>query len=281
MFIQTYFLMTTIVEYIWIAPEGSLKSKSKTLAFLPLDISQIPKLNIDDQIVALPIKIIPDPFRGAPHILALCSTHTLKGNAHPAGRHSAEQILIKPTVVQRQLLFQFQQEYTLMLSENCSCHSAPTTYGMGLNNIAGRHISEQHYEHCLNAGLNIAGINSGKMRGQWVYEIGYSEGLDCSDQLWLSRFILERVCELNDVILSFDPVNGSTNCHVNITAKGNIYDIIEKLQKACGVSYGSTSNCSIRIPNETVVAKQGYFEDRRHLSNINPYEITRHLAEII
>ena len=274
-------MTTTIVEYIWISPDGILKSKSKTLAFLPLDISQIPKLTIDDQITARPIKIIPDPFRGAPHILALCSTHTLKGDATPSERHSAEQILIRPNVVQRQLLFQFQQEYTLMLTENRSCHAASTTYCMGVNNVAGRHISEQHYEYCLNAGLNIAGANSGKMRGQWVYEIGYAECLDCSDQLWLSRFILERVCELNDVILSFDPVNGSTNCYVNIMAKGSIYEIIEKLQKACGVSYGSSSNCAIRIPNETIVAKQGYFEDRRHHSNIDPYTITRHLAEII
>jgi glutamine synthetase len=31
--------------------------------------------------------------------------------------------------------------------------------------------------------------------GQWEYQVGPCEGIDAGDQMWVSRYILQRVCE--------------------------------------------------------------------------------------
>ena len=59
----------------------------------------------------------------------------------------------------------------------------------------GRQISEAHYAACLFAGLDISGTNGEVMPGQWEYQVGPCVGIDAGDQLWASRYILQRVCE--------------------------------------------------------------------------------------
>ena len=39
---------------------------------------------------------------------------------------------------------------------------------VGSNNISGREIVEEHLELCLEAGLEISGINAEVMPGQWA-----------------------------------------------------------------------------------------------------------------
>ena len=48
---------------------------------------------------------------------------------------------------------------------------------------------------CLFAGLQISGTNAEVMPGQWEYQVGPCVGIDAGDQLWMSRYILQRVCE--------------------------------------------------------------------------------------
>lgn len=69
----------------------------------------------------------------------------------------------------------------------------------------GRVIPESHYSACLYAGLNIGGINAEGLLSQWEYQIGPVEGIQAGDQVWVSRFLLHRVCEQFDVVANFDP----------------------------------------------------------------------------
>ena len=88
---------------------------------------------------------------------------------------------------------------------------------MGENN--GRGIAEKHMEMCLSAGINISEMNANVGPSQWTYNIGFCTGIEASDQLMVSRYLLERICEASCVAISWHPKpvigewNGS-GCHV-------------------------------------------------------------------
>ena len=174
----------------------------------------------------------------------------------------------------------------------------------------GRKISDEHLEMCLKAGLAICGTNAEVMASQWEYQIGPINPLDVSDQLWISRYILNKVSEKYDCIISLKPKpysgdwNGS-GAHTNFSTKsmresGGINEIIsacEKLslthqahmevygidnhERMSGIHETSSMNefswgisnrgKSVRIPLNVAKDKCGYFEDRRPGANMDPY----------
>ena len=97
--------------------------------------------------------------------------------------------------------------------------------GVGYDVSFGRLICEKHLDVCLEAGLNIGGINGEVMPGQWEYQIGPATGIEAGDHMHMSRFLLNRVCEEEGVVCSFDPKpipsddwNGA-GCHTNFSTK--------------------------------------------------------------
>ncbi len=76
--------------------------------------------------------------------------------------------------------FGFEQEYVLWYLENHAPlgfpkkgyfpgPQGPYYCSVGAENASGRHIVEEHLDACIEAGINIEGINAEVMKGQWEY----------------------------------------------------------------------------------------------------------------
>ena len=73
-----------IAEYVWIGGSGSdLRSKGKVIDSPVNSIDELPLWNFDgsstgqapghdSEVLLKPVRLFPDPFRGAPHQLVIC-----------------------------------------------------------------------------------------------------------------------------------------------------------------------------------------------------------------
>jgi glutamine synthetase len=69
----------------------------------------------------------------------------------------------------------------------------------GAGRAIARDVCEAHYRCCLFAGLKISGVNAEVLPSQWEYQIGPVVGIAGGDQMWMSRYIMHRVCEMFNV----------------------------------------------------------------------------------
>lgn len=119
--------------------------------------------------------------------------------------------------------FGFEQEYTLVDPETnlplgFPANGYPAPQGpyycsVGTKAAFGREIVEEHLDICLDAGLNVEGINAEVMAGQWEFQIFAKGAESAGDQIWVARYLLERVAEEYGVIVEWHckPVKGDWN----------------------------------------------------------------------
>ncbi len=326
-------------EYIWIdgyKPTPNLRSKTKILNGPISSLDQLPgwgfdgssteQASGDDSDCALkPVYFVPDPIRGGEDILVMCEVLNADGTVHESNTRSkcAE---ISKTFSDHESWFGIEQEYTFFdgseplgfPSDGYPAPQGPYYCAVGSNNIAGREIVEEHLELCLEAGLEISGINAEVMPGQWEFQIGPKGSPEVADQLCIARWLLHRVAENYGVSVSLDPkpAKGDWNgagAHTNFSTKfmreEGGYDVIIKACEALGENvdkhisiygeknderltglhetaaitefkYGvSDRGASIRIPMGTANDKKGYLEDRRPAANMDPYLVCAALIE--
>ena len=322
-------------EYIWIdgtEPSPSLRSKTRILpdgsdfpiwGFDGSSTNQAPGENSD--CVLRPVFSCPDPISGGNNKLVMCEVLLPNMTPHPTNNRAAcAEVAAK--FEDQESWFGIEQEYTLFEADGKQPigfpdggfpeAQGPYYCSVGANHNFGRDISEAHATACIDAGLGIAGTNAEVMPGQWEFQIGPLSPLDVSDQLWLARWLLHRVAEDYDVVVSIDPkpVSGDWNgagCHTNFSTKAmresyqpiidacealgkNINEHIENYgvgndKRLTGLhetpridqfSYGvSDRGASIRIPWQVEVDQKGYLEDRRPASNMDPYLVTKLLVQ--
>lgn len=326
-----------LVDYVWIGGNGELRSKTRVLTWQVNKLEDIPIWNYDgsstnqatsemSEVYIYPRRIFRCPFRRPNGLIAMCDTYTpdgipLKNNY----RNHASTIFDK--YADQKVWFGLEQEYFI--------YDTKTNYPVGFdpkgkqgqyycsvggNNAFCRNISEEHLEACIYAGIKISGTNIEVAPGQHEFQIGPVEGIDASDQLWVARYILEKISEHHGKYIVFlpKPLKGNWNgsgCHINVSTENMrkngglnvIYNAISKLgekhaeyMKICGehneermtgthetssydkFTFGiANRSCSIRIPMETYQNKKGYFEDRRPAANCDPYLVTSKILEII
>jgi glutamine synthetase len=335
--------MKLILEYVWLDGHLHLRSKYKTIDWhLSRDfaLEDVPTWNYDgsstyqantdqSEIILSPVALYKNPFfqnRPEPSFLVLCDTYTQLNNVlvpTPSNHRFLARQRFESDVNHLDPWFGIEQEYFMMDPTGhvpLAFHNAaalPVQQGeyycaVGAQNVQERALAEQHYQYCLYAGLAVSGINAEVAPSQWEYQIGPCTGIDSGDQVWMSRYILQKVAETYRVAISFQPKplpnpwNGS-GLHTNFStaptrAPGGVAvihtyinrlhpahqahlavygDNSQRLTGACETSDPSVFSCgyghrgcSIRIPNETLQRGMGYFEDRRPASDADPYQVT-------
>ena len=69
--------------------------------------------------------------------------------------------------------------------------------GVGYNSVGdiAREIVDIHLDLCLDAGINHEGINAEVAKGQWEFQIFGKGSKKAADDVWVARYLLQRLCE--------------------------------------------------------------------------------------
>ena len=263
--------MPIIAEYIWLGGNDELRSKIRVVEqpINPEQINSWSEWNYDgsstDQAEGLnselkikPVAVYRNPFYPG-GVLLLCETFDKNDNPLDTNtRHAAAKIfnsvsLEKPWFGIEQEYFIIGDKYPIhkfgdqtIKLENGGyepCILQGQYYcSVGSKNAFYREVAEEHMKLCIATGLTVSGINAEVAPCQWEYQIGPCEGITAGDEMWISRWIMERLSEKHDVVIDWSPkpfsqINGS-GCHTNFSTKkmrdaggiNCIYDAIEKLR---------------------------------------------------
>lgn len=327
--------MSYKAEYIWVdgqKPTAKLRSKGKVVSdgeqppvwgFDGSSTNQAPGENSD--CVLNPVFICPDPIRGGNNKLVMCEVLLTDMTPHPSNTRAACAASAEK-YSDMDMWFGIEQEYTYFdgikpLGWPDNGFPAPQGgyyCGVGSDEVFGRPIVEAHLQACMDAGLQIAGINGEVMPGQWEFQIGPIGAPAVADHLWVARWLLYRIGEQFNVSATLDPkpIRGDWNgagAHTNFStvAMRNSYAPCEAAAEALGTraelhiaNYGdrieerltgehetcsykefrwgvSDRGASIRIPWQVARDQKGYIEDRRPNANCDPYLVTQLIIDTV
>jgi len=204
--------MAVKLEYIWLdgyKPTQSLRSKTKIEKDFSGKVSDLPNWAFDgssteqapggsSDCVLKPVFVVPDPQRKQAY-LVMCEVLSADETPHPSnGRATIEDD-------DNDFWFGFEQEYFLWDAKTNKPlgfpaggfpgPQGPYYCGVGAANAFGRHIVEEHLDACLDAGLNVEGINAEVASGQWEFQIFSKGAKEAGDQIWIARYLMERIGE--------------------------------------------------------------------------------------
>ncbi len=300
--------MNFFIEYIWLDGNYPQKIRSKTKIInkdsdlqslfdqYKKDIDTLSIWNFDgsstnqattanSELLLKPVNIFKDPFRRKNGLIVLAEVYNTDMTSHLTNKRA----LLVDTVskLDQEMMWGFEQEYFLYDSYTKKPVGWPSGVdvfprpqgdyycAVGGNNVKGRSFVEKHAELCEYCDLTIGGINAEVTLGQWEYQIGPVYTLDGCDQLWLSRYLAERLSEDMNCYIELHPkpyVGGEWNgsgMHINFSTKQMRVDmknkqalVVEACQKLGKVIdehiavYGNDNEKRLTGANETCSISQ-------------------------
>lgn len=212
--------MATKLEYIWLdgyKPTQSLRSKTKIVKSFSGNVEELDNWSFDgssteqapggsSDCILKPVFTCPDPQRKDAY-LVMCEVLDSKGQPHESNGRA----LIQDD--DNDFWFGFEQEYFLWDPQTNKPlgfpaggypgPQGPYYCSVGANNAYGREIVEEHLDVCLEAGLNVEGINAEVAAGQWEFQIFAKGAKEAGDQIWVARYLLERIGEKYGVSINW------------------------------------------------------------------------------
>ena len=210
------------LEYILLdgfKPTQSLRSKTRIERDFSGKIEDCPMWSFDgsstqqaegndSDCLLKPVAIFPDPDRSNGY-LVMTEVLNADGTPHDSnGRATIDDD-------DNDFWFGFEQEYflndpTTNLPLGFPENGYPSPQGqyycsVGAKNAFGRDIVEDHLDQCLEAGINVEGINAEVATGQWEYQVFAKGAKNAGDQVWVARYLAERNAEKWGVSIDLHP----------------------------------------------------------------------------
>jgi glutamine synthetase len=318
------------LEYIWLdgyEPTQNMRSKTKVVNDFSGKLEDCEVWSFDgsstkqaeggsSDCLLKPVAIYEDPARINGY-LVMCEVMNPDGTPHASNGRAT---INDPD---DDFWFGFEQEYFIMdtktgLPLGFPRGGYPGPQGLyycsvGGLNTWGREIVEEHLDLCLEAGINVEGINQEVAAGQWEFQIFAKGAQKAGDDLWVARYMLDRLVEQYQYYIEYHPkpIKGDWNgsgMHANFSntllrtcGSKETYEKVcqafapvvkehiavygayndqrltgkHETQSIDKFSFGvSDRGASIRIPIATVEKGwKGWLEDRRPASNADPYKV--------
>lgn len=214
--------MKSKLEYIWLdggVPTQGLRSKTMVRSDFGGTVEECPMWSFDgsstnqatgddSDCLLKPIAIYPDPDRASAY-LVMCEVLNADGTPHATnGRATIEDH-------DEDFWFGFEQEYFLWDTKTdlppgfpkggYPAPQGPYYCSVGARNAYGRELIEEHMDICLEAGLNVEGINAEVAPGQWEFQIFAKGAQKAGDEIWVARYLLERTAESYGMAIDYEP----------------------------------------------------------------------------
>ncbi len=220
------------LEYLWLdgyTPVPNLRGKTKILSGEPdgLTLEDCPMWGFDgsstrqaegssSDCVLKPVALFPDSTRRN-GFLVMCEVMMPDGvTPHPSNARATIPEDLGLWVGLEQEYFLLQDGRALGWPENGYPAPQGDYYcGAGYSSAGdiARAIVEEHLDICLDAGINHEGINAEVAKGQWEFQIFGKGAYNACDQVWVARYILQRLCEKYGVDVEYHckPYTGDWN----------------------------------------------------------------------
>ena len=216
--------MKSKLEYIWLdgyKPTQSLRSKTKVESDFSGKVEDAPiwcfdgssteqANGSDSDCLLKPVAVFPDPDRMNAFLVM---TEVLNADGTP--HESNGRATIDESDDDEDFWFGFEQEYFLWDPESnlppgfphggFPRPQGPYYCSVGAINAYGREVIEDHLDICLEAGLNVEGINGEVAAGQWEFQVFAKSAKRAGDETWIGRYLLERTAEKYGLSIEWHP----------------------------------------------------------------------------
>ena len=307
-----------VLEYICLDNENKFRSKT---VFSPKPIEEIEEVVVDSSIISnvvveshdiilVPVKCIKNPLiRDDKHWLVLCEIRYPNGSIHkfntrdPLHNLIAEHSDYEIALSQQFVLFNQEKKPIgwsdkIDLMKNYSSKLDYMQYSQPIIDIL--------IENLIHIGIDISNIQMERMVSRWTISFLSKSATEACDELFLFRYLLQRICSNNNVFVSFhpDPIKSSkiySRCYLKLSSdkmreENGILEIdrackklelkhLEQHKQLCEYngkhfSYGQNSSrydAVVYLDSNN----SGYLEDKRASGDCDIYMIAEKLIRTI